>query len=93
VGRITGINDNQESIDYDHYTYKPAKVHRRCSKVWVPRYTWEEIYVPEHEEYSQEYGKIIVGAHYIRYQVERGGKWVHKNCHHKNYGQRKKYHH
>lgn len=92
VGRITGINSEHPTAQYSHQHRKPAKV-QTCSKVWVPHYVWREVYVPEHEEYSQDYGYVIVESHYIRYQVEDGGNWVYQNCYHKNYGQQKKYHH
>ena len=46
-----------------------------CEREWVSHYTWKRKYVPEHKEYSEKYGEIIVEAHYIRYQVEEGGHW------------------
>ncbi len=48
---------------------KPAK------RVWVPEYVWKREYIPQHEEYSERYGKVIVEGHYIQYRVECGGHW------------------
>jgi len=46
-----------------------------CEREWVSHYVWRKKYIPEHSEYSEKYGQIIVEAHYIRYKVEEGGHW------------------
>jgi len=89
IGGITGIKQNKK------YTRSHAK-HDRCEitkdkrclhYVWVPTMAWKKEYIPEHKEYSEKYGTIIVEAHYIRYQVEQGGYWVTKYNHDCNYNQ------
>ena len=76
IGTITGINQNPKyARNYRHQYCQPKKI-------WVPHMVWERKYVPEHREYSPQYGEIIVEGHYIRYQVERGGHWASKySCH------------
>lgn len=46
-----------------------------CKREWVRHYVWKRKYIPQHREYSEKYGWIIVEAHYIRYRVEEGGHW------------------
>ena len=85
IGNLTGINRNNR---YGWHDRKPRHKHARrrsCSlshRVWVPDFKWKKEYIPEHTEYSQEYGKIIVEGHYIRYKVERGGHWTKTKCYH-----------
>ena len=57
------------------YRYNDRETYRR---EWVPHYAWKKKYIPQHSEYSEKYGQIIVEAHYIRYQVEEGGHWEDK---------------
>ncbi len=72
IGSMTGINRHK---GHSHTSY--AKCHPHCShRVWVPKMVWKKKYVPQHKEYSEKYGEIIVESHYIKYQVERGGKWI-----------------
>lgn len=71
IGTITGINQNQMHARQYHKHY-----HCRPYRVWIPRMIWKRKYIPEHTEYSEEYGEIIVEGHYIRYQVEKGGHWA-----------------
>jgi len=77
IGNITGIGRNSRySSGPKHCNYTYAKSHkRRSNKVWVPYYSWKKKYVPEHEEYDERYGTVIVERHYIRYKVEDGGHW------------------
>ncbi|MBN2121314.1 MAG: hypothetical protein JW734_09720 [Candidatus Omnitrophica bacterium] len=72
IGSLAGLNRGQAQTR--QVTYKKYPQGYR-EKVWVPYYVWNTKYIPEHEEYSHEYGTIIVEGHYIRYRVERGGRW------------------
>ena len=57
------------------YRYRDTEPSRR---EWISHYVWRKKYIPEHTEYSEKYGQIIVEAHYIRYRVEEGGHWEDK---------------
>ena len=74
IGNITGISKNNSrssTRSNNNRSYaKNYSSHTRRARTWVPHYVWEKQYVPEHEEYSEGYGNIIVEGHYIRYQVE-----------------------
>ena len=72
IGTLSGLNQPKAQERYvTHYHSRKPKY----EKVWIPHYVWKSKYIPEHEEYSQEYGAIIVEGHYIRYRVEQGGRW------------------
>ena len=76
IGRITGI---KQDVAYKHASKCDNMENRCCSKrVWLPNIVWKRKYIPEHKEYSEKYGTIIVEGHYIRYQTEKGGRWVSK---------------
>jgi len=87
IGNLTGIsrnsiwhNQNQGRYDQRNYDRGYRQNYARsytCSpkKTWVPHYAWRKKYIPKHEEYDEEYGKIIVEGHYIKYQVKDGGHW------------------
>jgi len=68
---IQGPRRNQQEERYV-YRYKETKPSQR---EWVSHYVWKKKYIPEHTEYSEKYGQIVVEAHYIRYKVEEGGHW------------------
>ena len=70
IGNITGIGKNNSRSYAKNYSS-----HTRRARTWVPHYVWEKKYIPEHEEYSEGYGNIIVEGHYIRYQVKDSGHW------------------
>ena len=85
IGTMTGINNNNDRHN-DRAWYpgnKNKKWTKQCShsshRVWVPRMVWKKKYIPKHTEYSKKYGKIVVEGHYIRYQVENGGRWEQKH--------------
>ncbi len=73
IGNLTGIS----RTDYPRGVPPRTMAGRRdCSrKVWVPHYKWDRRYVPEHEEYDETHGRVIVEAHFIRFKVENGGHW------------------
>lgn len=83
VGNVTGINGNRGWFGWGNSNSNRYKTkhqyakHYECrsEKRWVPNYTWKRKYIPEHEEYDERYGQIIVEAHYIQYRVEDGGYW------------------
>ena len=75
IGNITGISRNNRQPDRPRSYAKKHSSPRRRARTWVPHYVWEKNYIPEHEEYSEEYGNIIVEGHYIRYQAENSGHW------------------
>lgn len=79
IGTMTGV-----SRDRDRGSSRHRYVKRSCceSRVWIPNMLWNKKYIPEHTEYDEEYGEIIVEAHYIQYQVERGGRWASSCDHH-----------
>lgn len=66
-----GPRRTQEEVHYVH-RYKDKEP---CEREWVSHYVWKKKYIPQHSEYSEKYGQIIVEAHYIRYRVEEGGHW------------------
>jgi hypothetical protein len=80
IGTMTGIKNNREHKDRSCNKKEVIYVKERsCTDyVWVPHFTWRKKYIPQHREYDQEYGEIIVEGHYISYKVEDGGSWVHK---------------
>ncbi|MBN1794859.1 MAG: hypothetical protein JW844_07850 [Candidatus Omnitrophica bacterium] len=87
IGTFTGIN-RPRGYAPSHptpascqpaYHKRPQKaIYRQAEeREWVPRrVVWQKEYIPEHTEYSEEYGEVIVEGHYIRYQVEEGGYWI-----------------
>ena len=83
IGNVTGINKNRGWFSGGHSNSarpRPGRQyakHQTCTsnKTWIPHYTWRKEYIPEHEEYSEKYGKIVVEGHYIQYQIEDGGHW------------------
>ncbi len=79
IGNITGISKNNSrssTRSNNNRSYaKNYSSHTRRARTWVPHYVWEKQYIPEHEEYSERYGNIIVEGHYIRYQAEDSGHW------------------
>ena len=90
IGEFTyDHHDDYEIQHKKHYKKcrKKCKNTKRCKhrkyrrqgdclhKVWVPHYKWKKKYIPEHEAEDDEYGKVIVSGHYIKYKVERGGHW------------------
>jgi len=79
VGSMFRIGENKEQGRYSKHkssVYYHHKRYHSCSeKVWVPNYRWKKKYIPRHEKYHKEYGKIIVEGHYIKYKVKRGGHW------------------
>jgi len=58
----------------ERYVYRRRDTGPR-EREWVSHFAWKRKYIPEHAEYSEKYGEIIVEAHYIRYKVEEGGHW------------------
>ena len=68
---IQGPREKQQEERYV-YRYRDTKPSRR---EWVSHYVWKKKYIPQHSEYSEKYGQIIVEAHYIRYKVDEGGHW------------------
>jgi len=82
IGTITGIEPNQEyRVAYNQpRSYKPSR-HNSSRRTWVADYVWKKKWVPRHTDYDPELGEIIVGGHYIKYKVESGGRWEHKNKH------------
>ena len=83
IGNVTGISSNGgwfSSGNSSSSRYKSNKRYARnyaysSKQVWVPRYIWQKKYIPEHEEYSKQYGTILVEGHYIKYKVEDSGHW------------------
>jgi hypothetical protein len=86
IGNVAGISGNRGWLQGGKYSPKRrdignryAKHHNRGpKKVWIPDFIWKRKYIPEHEDYSDEYGTIIVEAHYIQYKVEDGGHWEYR---------------
>lgn len=82
IGTMAGIkkddNDGWRHRSYYKHRRNKHKHNRYCrgNRVWVPHYIWKKKYIPEHTEYSEKYGEIVVEAHYIKYRVEKGGKWT-----------------
>ena len=92
IGNLVGINKSKRYKYVRRSKHYPSygKIKSNCSgQVWVPTYVWSKKYVPEHKEYRENYGEVIVEGHYIRYKVKRGGNWKIKcdypNHHHKSY--------
>jgi len=80
IGHITGINKGGSLWNSSGYHVSPQQGvgprKRHSQSVWVPKYVWKREYIPEHEEYSETYGTVIVEGHYIKYPVEEGGYWT-----------------
>jgi hypothetical protein len=97
IGTVTGINRPAEQArengrgyaygrrDRDdrpgYYTHDNRRSMRECERVWVPHYVWREKFVPRHTEYRSGYGRVVIEAHYERYQAENGGHWEWINNH------------
>ena len=79
IGTVTGTNRGTWNQGHRENRANRYAMGRPCDRtpgrVWVTNYVWQKKYIPEHEEYSQEYGTIIVGEHYIMYKVENDGYW------------------
>lgn len=79
IGSLTGINGRQHPRYERGFEPRHQRIARRdmncIQKVWVPTYSWERKYVPEHEEFHDKQGHVVVEAHYIRYKVQDGGYW------------------
>ncbi|MCD4778942.1 MAG: hypothetical protein K8S27_00120 [Candidatus Omnitrophica bacterium] len=85
IGNMTGIDKEQHYVHKRKHRNKrkSAKHHRRRKyyaknlncyhDIWVPQYEWRRKYIPEHETYDPDLGRIIVEGHYIKYKVESGG--------------------
>jgi len=79
VGALTGINEPDTYVyQTRHPRWHKQKYKVYSKRVWVPHLVWKKKYIPKHQEYDERYGKIIVEGHYIRYQVENGGRWAWK---------------
>lgn len=77
IGNLTGIGRNsRQGPDRRSRRYSKAR-NSSCSSqpAWVPNFVWKKRYIPEHKEYSEKYGTIIVEGHYIRYKAADGGHW------------------
>lgn len=81
IGTVTGINRPREQAreqtrEYEHnrYGYEHRRHFDEGELVWVPHYVWKEKYVPEHIEWRDGH-KVIIEAHYEKYQVQEGGHW------------------
>jgi len=75
IGNMFGINRSNRAEPARH-KHQPQKRHYCTHRVWVPHYVWKRKYIPQHREYDDKHGEVIVEGHYIRYQVEQGGKWI-----------------
>jgi len=78
IGNIAGINNNNKKY---HIRDRHHRKHRRhpkyCSnRVWRPNYVWKRKFIPEHTEYDQKHGEIVVEGHHIKFKIQRGGEWV-----------------
>ncbi len=72
---ITGIGDgSREKIVREE---KIIVVERQAprSRVWVPEYRWEDVWVPGHTVRDPRYGNVYIEGHYVQYKVECGGHW------------------
>jgi hypothetical protein len=77
IGNMFGMNRDRQD-ERSHYAYRQKT---DCRRIWVPAFTWEKKWIPEHSDYDERLGKIIVEGHYVRYRVERGGHWQYDcNC-------------
>ena len=70
IGNLTGTSRPREK-----HTPQVARRADCSRKVWVPHYQWERKYVPEHEEYDEVLGRVIVEAHFVKFKAENGGHW------------------
>ena len=77
IGTLTGTKQDVASGRYEGY-HRGDQVRgpRYSRRVWIPHLVCKREYIPQHEEYSERYGRIIVEGHYITYQVEDGGHWA-----------------
>jgi hypothetical protein len=68
--------DNQRYARHDRGPRYVEERYYRCepTRVWVPHYTWQQRYVPQHVEYHDG-EKFVVEGHYVSNKVEEGGHW------------------
>lgn len=79
IGSLTGIgNDRQDVVVRERRTYV-VESPVACERVWVPNYTYREVWVPAHTEHDPRLGNIFIEGHYVRYQVENGGYWAYES--------------
>jgi hypothetical protein len=90
IGSMTGINRNDRGRDhgrdreYDHDRgYGRGRGYRTpvrhyvvyTTRVWVPEYRWEKVWVPEKRTYDPHRGEVIEAGHFVSYKKEYGGHW------------------
>jgi hypothetical protein len=73
IGSVTGVDKKK------HKEKRKRSSHDNSCRVRIPeKKAWKRIYIPEHEEYSEEYGRIIVEGHYIRCKAGQKGPKKHR---------------
>lgn len=76
IGAMTGIGHEEgrgvTCKNYPHY----ERGYRKCpQRIWMSDYVWKKKWVPEHREYDEKFGEVIVEGHYVQYKVQTGGHW------------------
>ena len=88
LGALTGTGQDQgRQVIYQQRRYYTPSHPTYSHRIWVPHYVWKKKWVPEHIEYDEKLGEIIVPGHYVKYKVENGGHWeyTHKIKKHSRY--------
>ena len=89
IGEVaTGRTYTNKDGRYGNYTHRRSygkrhkpyhrlvkRTHCTEEKAWVPEYQWIQKHVPEHTEYHEKYGEVLVEEHYIQVKEEIGGYW------------------
>jgi hypothetical protein len=71
IGSVTGVKEDRHK-EARHKKPHPIRI---PEKPRIPeKKVWKRIYIPEHEEYSEKYGRIIVEGHYIRCKARQRGR-------------------
>lgn len=85
IGAITGSGRARDRKYAPSEPRHYSKVRQQpCKRVWVAHYVWKKEWVPEHTEFDNNLGEVVVEGHYIRYKVESGGYWEYE-CKHKGH--------
>lgn len=77
---IAKIRQDRDETVYEKRVYVVEQSAPR-KRVWVPDYSYREVWVPGHWEHDPRLGQIFIEGHYVRYQVENGGHWVCSSSH------------
>jgi hypothetical protein len=78
LGSVFGINkhDKYSSSHKRNYYHRNTQT---CQYIQVPTTTWKKKWVPQHTEYDDVFGEMVVEGHYVKYRSYNDTQWV-KSC-------------